>query len=159
VSASLAVAIAGLAIALGGLIFTWRERENRKREIDLLRRQVEATERRTELEEETHEASRSANVYVKRGGRDGLGWTFDLENGGLASARNVRAWMIRAETGEQVGSAVELGPLAAGERTSERQLHITLPEDTFSKREPLALMIAWTDARQRERRDDYRIDL
>ena len=35
---------------------------------------------------------------------------------------------------------VRRGP--AGERTSERQLHITLPEDTFSKREPLALMIA-----------------
>ena len=170
---SLALGIIGTVVALGGLGFTWLERRDRQRgdeaerrerveQINLLRRQVQASETTARLEEAAHEASLAAEVRVKRGGRDGLGWSFDLVNTGRGAASAVRAWMVNAETGSSVGVTLELpGPMLPGESTSDRRLKIPLAEDYFSggPRPPLALMIAWKDTRERERRDDHPIDL
>lgn len=170
-SATLVLSLAGTLIALGGFVFTLLERRDRRladeaerrdriAQFELVRRQVEAVERQTQLEESSHEAARAADVRVKRGGRDGLGWSFDLVNAGPGTATGVKAWIVRRDTDHPVSSTLSLGgPLLAGERTTDRQLLIPLAEALFAERPPLALMLSWTDTRERERRDDHPIDL
>jgi hypothetical protein len=168
---TLALAIIGTLIALGGLRFTYLERRDRKHavtaeredrdeQVGLLRRQVEAVERQAQLDEAAHDAANAADVVVRNGGRDGLGWSFTLVNGGRATAYDVKAWLVDAETGDGVSVTVELGgPLLPGDATQHRFLKIPLMEDFIREHPPLALSVSWRDTRQRERRDPYHVDL
>lgn len=170
-TASFALGLAGTIIGIGGLALTLLERRDRRNAVaderrerleqaELLRRQVAASERQTQLEEAAHEAARAADVRVKRGGREGLGWSFDLVNTGPGAATRVKAWMVDAETGDPVSAGLELaGPLLPGEATKDRRLLIPLPTEMFVARASLALVLSWTDTRARERRDDHPIDL
>jgi hypothetical protein len=168
---SLALGVVGTIVAVGGLMFTWlerrdrldadeQERRDRVDEIELVRRQVAAIERQTELEEAASEAARAADLHVRHGGRDGLGWSFDLVNAGSGTATSVKAWLINAETGEPISlTKLELaGPLLPG-ATTERRLTIPVAEAVILEPPPLALMLSWTDTRPRERRDEHPIDL
>jgi hypothetical protein len=164
VSASLVLAIVGTVVAVIGLRLTGLEyrarrnadageRENRTKEINLVRRQVAAIERQAELEE-------SADIRVKRGGRDGLGWSFVLVNSGRATATSVKAWLVEVETGRPGTVTVELaGPLLPLESTEDRRLFVPIASELIERRTPLALMLSWVDSRERERRDAHPIDL
>jgi hypothetical protein len=170
VSASLVLGIVGTLIALGGLFYTWRERRDRQdaveqersdrlEDVELVRRQVEAIERQTELVEAASDAAQAADVRVKNGGRDGLGWSFNLVNVGRGAATSVKAWMVDAATGNDVSVSADLpGPLLPNAET-ERRLKIPLTEEFIKKPPPLAVMLSWTDTRGRERRDEHPIDL
>lgn len=163
----LGTAIAAIGLAVTGLEFRARRRaiadEQRVRgeQIALLRRQVETAERQAERDEAAQEAARSADVRVARGGRSGLSWAFELVNAGPATATAVKAWLINAEDGRPVSVTCELAaPLLAGQSTEGRNLEIPC-EGVIreSPRMPLAVMVAWTDMRERERRDEFRVDL
>jgi hypothetical protein len=172
VSVALALGIAGTAIAFGALILTgleWRgrrnadaaERRDRNEQIELVRRQVEASERQAALDEAASEAARSADVRIRGGGRDGLGWSFNVVNIGAAPATSVKAWLVRSDTGQPLsGVTVELpAPLLPGEESRGRGLLLPISEEVVKQPPPLAVMISWVDTRARERRDEYPIDL
>jgi Flp pilus assembly protein TadB len=169
---TLALAIAGTLIALGGLAFTaleWRarrravdaERQDRVEEIELVRRQVEASERQAELGEDAHEAARRADVRIRGGGRGGLGWSFNVVNIGPAPATAIKAWLIRTDAGQPLNSATVgiPAPSLPGEESRGRGLVLPISEEVIRNPPPLAVMISWVDTRQRERRDDYPVDL
>jgi hypothetical protein len=66
---------------------------------------------------------------------------------------------VRAETGASVGSPYELSaPLLAGEETG-RQVLIALSEDLIQEGPALRLMLSWVDTRERERQEDYSVNL
>jgi hypothetical protein len=171
---TLALGIVGTLVALAGLVFTALERRDRRREdaseraerieqFDLLRRQVEASERQAELDAVAHKAVRSAEVRIRRGGRDGLGWRFDRVNAVAGSATNVRVWLVRADQSDDhaaAGVTVDLsGPLLPGENTGDRNLYMPIAEETIRARTPLAAVVAWTDTAPRLRRDTYPVNL
>jgi type II secretory pathway pseudopilin PulG len=168
---TLALAIIGTLIALVGISFTYLERRDRKRavtaeredrdeQVGLLQRQVEAVERQAQLDEAAHDAANAADVVVRNGSRSGLGWSFTLVNAGRATAYDVKAWLVNAETGDETSVTLELGgPLLPGELTRHRHLNIPLPADFITQHPPLALTVSWRDTQQRERRDPYHVDL
>lgn len=166
----LALGVAGTVIRARRRDFTaleWRarrradatERRDRIEQIDLVRRQVAATERQAALEEAASEASRSADVRVKGGGQE-RPW-LELQSrehrpGRCDASEGVD---VRAETGASVGSPYELSaPLLAGEETG-RQVLIALSEDLIQEGPALRLMLSWVDTRERERQEDYSVNL
>jgi len=171
---TLALGVFGTLIALAGVVFTALERRDRRsadkserderiEQFELLRRQVEATERQAELEAAAHDAARAADVRIRRGGRDGLGWRFELVNAGPSAAVNVRVWLVRADQDDDnavASTTVELaGPLLSGDTTGYPNLFMPIAEETIRARPPLAAVVAWRDTADRVLRDPYRVDL
>lgn len=134
--AALAVAIAVAALEAVGLVLLWRQNS-------ILRRQVETEER-------AQDSARAADVHVVRGGRDGLGYSFELTNVGPATATRVQGWLASPDHPEQpVSSVVQVQrPLLAGAR-SER-LRVTLTEAQVRERPPLVLALSWRDSQDRQ---------
>jgi len=144
------IAIAATVIALFGLFVALAERKNRKRELHLLDTQVGLLRRQVEGEEAVRKTAEAAEIIAAGGGVNGgtpTGYDthhFSFTNGGQGTAYDVKAWVKREDTSEDV--TVPALVSAALFAQMKQPFSLPIPME-HSRRGGLILWARWRDGR------------